>query len=140
MSGFLVCLAPGEASVCPVVSGAGGLGPPAGRAMSRDMFKGGCGLRNSFNRLSGDGWGCIPTQFVVWPEIPQLWSLESVGWGQVLLLMTQARCLPPVRVHADDPPPNIFTTNIFVPRMSHHSPRLPRRPSKPQQMKLLLLP
>lgn len=72
--------------------------------MSRDMFKGGCGLRKSFDRLSADGWGCIPTQFVVWPETSQLWSLESVGWRQVLLLMTQARCLPPVRVHADEPP------------------------------------
>ena len=100
-AGFLV----GGVSTCPLVGGAGSLGPPVGKAMSRGMSRGGCGLRKSFDSLSADGWGCIPIQFVVWPEASQHWSLEAVGWGQVFVLMTQARCQPPARVHADEHSP-----------------------------------
>ena len=68
----------------PLVGGTG-LCPLVGRAMSRGVSRGGCGLRESIGSLSADGWGCIPTQFVVWPEVSQHWSLQVVGWGQVLL-------------------------------------------------------
>ena len=43
-----------------------GLGPLVGKAMSRGMSRGSCGLRKSLGSLSTDGWGCVPTQFVVW--------------------------------------------------------------------------
>ena len=59
-----------------------GLGPLVGKAMSRGMSRGSCGLRKSLGSLSTDGWGCVPTQFVVWPEAFQHWSLQAVGWGQ----------------------------------------------------------
>ena len=61
-----------------------GLGPLVGRAMSR----GGCELRKSLGSLSADGWGCVPTQLVVWLELSQHWYLQAVGWGQVLVLMS----------------------------------------------------
>ena len=32
-----------------------------------------------------DGWGCIPALLVVWPQVSQHWSLQAVGWGQVLV-------------------------------------------------------
>ena len=32
---------------------------------------------------------------IVWPEVSQHWSLQAVGWGQVLVLTIQARCQPP---------------------------------------------
>ena len=32
--------------------------------------------------LSADGWGCIPSLLVVWPEGTQHWSLQAVRWGQ----------------------------------------------------------
>lgn len=34
----------------------------------------------------------------LWPEVPQPWSLQVIGWGQVFVLMMQAICLPPGRV------------------------------------------
>ena len=82
--------------VCPVVDKAGqeagagflerrpsacllvvelGVGPLVGRAMVRH----GCGLRKSSGNLSADGWGYVPTQLVVWPEVSQHWSLQAVG-------------------------------------------------------------
>ena len=51
-----------------------GLGPLVGRAMPRDVSRGGCGLRKSLGSLSVDGWGCIPTLLVVWSE-----ELEPTG-------------------------------------------------------------
>ena len=57
----------GGVSACPLVGGAGSLGPLVGRAMSRGMSRGRCGLIKSSDSLSADGWGCIPIQFVVWP-------------------------------------------------------------------------
>ena len=41
-------------------------------------------LRKTLNSLSADGWGCVPARLVVWPEASQHWSLQAVGWGQVL--------------------------------------------------------
>ena len=46
---------------------------------------GSCGLRKTFGSLSADGWGCVPTLSVLWPEVSPHWSLEGVGWGQVLV-------------------------------------------------------
>ena len=62
-----------------------GLVPLMGRAMSRGLFRGGCALWTSLGRLSADGWVYVPTLFVVWPEASQHWSLQAVGWGQILL-------------------------------------------------------
>ena len=76
-----------------------GLGPLVGRVMSRPVSRGGCGLRKSSGSLSAEGWGCVPTLLVVWPEASWHWTLHAAGWGQVLVLMTQARCLPQARVH-----------------------------------------
>ena len=66
-----------------------GLGLLVGRAVCRGMSRGDCGLRMSLGSLSSDGWGYVPTQLVVWPEVSQHWSLQAVGWGQVLALMNQ---------------------------------------------------
>ena len=66
-----------------------GPGPLVGRAVSRGMSKGGCGLRKTLGSLSADGWGCVPAQFVVCPEASQHWCLWAVGWGQVLALRSQ---------------------------------------------------
>ena len=60
-----------------------GLGPLVGRA----MFRGSSWLRKSLGSLSADGWGCVPVQ-LVWPKASQHWSVQAVGWGQVLVLMT----------------------------------------------------
>ena len=43
-----------------------------------------CVLRKTLSSLSADGWGCVPALLVVWPEASQHWSLQAVGWGQVL--------------------------------------------------------
>ena len=82
-AGFLV----GGASACPLV---GGVGP----LVSRDVSRGGCGLRKPLGSLSTDGWDCVPTLLVVWPEASQHCSLQVVGWDQVLVLISQARCQP----------------------------------------------
>ena len=66
-----------------------GLGPLAGRALPWCESRGDCGLRKSLGSLSADGWGCVPAQLVVWPEASQHWSLQAVGWSQVLVLMIQ---------------------------------------------------
>ena len=72
----------GGTGTCPLVDGAGSL-PLMARAMSRGVFRGSCGLRMTLGTLSADGWGCVPTLLVVWPEASQHWSLQAVGWGQV---------------------------------------------------------
>ena len=48
-----------------------GLDPVVGRAESRGVSRGGCGLRKTLDSLSADGWGCVPTQFVVRAEASQ---------------------------------------------------------------------
>lgn len=60
-----------------------------GRAMSRDMSRGDCGLRKSSGSLS-DGYDCVLTFFSVCPEWSQYWSLQVIGWGPVLVLMSIA--------------------------------------------------
>ena len=73
----------GGTGACPLMVELGLV--PLGRAMSRGVFKGGCGFRMTLGRLSADGWGCVPVLLVVWPEMSQHWSLQAVRWGQFLL-------------------------------------------------------
>ena len=53
--------------------------------MYRGMSRGGYGLRKSFGHLSANGWVCFLSLLFVWPEASQNWSLQAVGWGQVLV-------------------------------------------------------
>lgn len=51
---------------------------------------------------------------ILWPEVPQPWSLQAFGRGQVLVLMMQVICLPPGRVQVGVhspifPPPGFMT-------------------------------
>lgn len=41
------------------------------RAVSRDMSRGGCGLRKTLNNLSDVRWSCVPALLVVWPVWPR---------------------------------------------------------------------
>ena len=59
-----------------------------GLLVGRTMYRGSCGLRKSLGIiLSADGWGCVPTQLVAWPEVSKHWHLQAVGWSQALELM-----------------------------------------------------
>ena len=42
-----------------------------------------------WDSLSADGWGCVPTLLVLQPEVSQHWSLQPVGWNQVLMTKRQ---------------------------------------------------
>ena len=53
--------------------------------MSRPLVRSSCGLRKCLGSLSADGWVCALTLLVVWPEGSQHWTLQAVGWGQVLM-------------------------------------------------------
>ena len=68
------------------------LAPLVSRAISRGMSRGGCGIRKSLGCLSVDEWDCVPAMLVGWPKASQHSSLQAVRWGQVLVLMLQARC------------------------------------------------
>ena len=52
---------------CSLLSGAASC-PSMGRTVSREIFKGNCGLTKTLNSLPADGWGCVPALLVVWPE------------------------------------------------------------------------
>ena len=73
---------------CPLVGGAGS----GGRSWVwwAGLCQGGCELRKPWGSLSA------------WLETSQHWCLRAVGWGQALVLMTQARCLPSMSIHVDD--------------------------------------
>ena len=63
-----------------------GLGPLVGKAKSRGMSRVSCGLRKSLG--PAHGWGCVPTQLVVWPEASQH-GLPAGCWAAwVLALMS----------------------------------------------------
>lgn len=49
-----------------------------GKAVSRDIIRGGCMLRTPLGSLSADGWGCVPVQLVVWLEASQHWCLKQL--------------------------------------------------------------
>ena len=52
---------------CSLLSGAASC-PSMGRTVSREIFKGNCGLTKTLNCLPADGWGCVPALLVVWLE------------------------------------------------------------------------
>ena len=66
--------------------------------MGSAVSRGSCGLRRSLGSLSGERWDCVSAHLVAWPETSQHWSLQAVGWSQILTLMTGGRfskwCLP----------------------------------------------
>ena len=84
------------------------------------LLLGSCLFRTTLSRLSADGWGCVPTLLVVWPE-SQHWSLQAVGWGQVLVRKQQPpRGLMPIntcQTHA---------TSVPVPPVNHSCPLPPQ--------------
>ena len=45
-----------------------GLGCLVGRAVLKDLSRGGYVLRKSLGGLSADEWCCVTAVFVVWPE------------------------------------------------------------------------
>ena len=55
------------------------------RLCQRMCLSGSCVFRKTLSSLSADGWSCVPTLLAVWPEASQHWSLQAVGWGQVLV-------------------------------------------------------
>ena len=72
----------GGTGACLLVGGPA-LVPLVGRTMSRVVFRGGYVPRTTLGNLAADGWGCVSFLLVVWPEVPQHWSLKAVGWDQV---------------------------------------------------------
>ena len=73
-------------------------------------------LSRTLIRLSADGWGCVPSLLVVWPEATQHWSLPGLFGGangrlqegsrlvlprtsaaSVLVLTVRQRDLPPLQ-------------------------------------------
>ena len=109
------------------------------------MSRSGCGLRKPLGSLSTDGWGCVPAQLVVWREVSQHWSLQAVGWVQVLVLMTQAR-YHPTGEHMHMNTPQYVRHQLLCPQREPQpppsSPGDPPRPagmSVPGSVKLLLL-
>ena len=56
-----------------------GLDPLVGRAMSKGMSRGGCGLRKSLCSLSADVWGCVPALLLVWPEESSTGAYRLLG-------------------------------------------------------------
>ena len=38
-------------------------------------------LSKALIQLSADGWGCVPSLLVVWPEVTQSWGLWALWQG-----------------------------------------------------------
>ena len=84
------CLLVGGAVSCPSWAG-----PCQGVCLL-----GSCLFRKTLSSLSADGWGCVPTLLVVWPEASQHWSVQAIGWGQVLVgKWWPSRGLTPMSTH-----------------------------------------
>ena len=47
--------------------------PLVGGALSLGVIRGRCVPGGSLGSLFADGWGCVPTWFVVWPGASQPW-------------------------------------------------------------------
>ena len=62
------CLLVGGTGSCLLVCGAGSY-TSGGRAV----------LGKTLGGLSPDGLGCVPALLVVWPEVSQHWTLQTVG-------------------------------------------------------------
>jgi len=134
---FLAC------GACPLVGGAGSC-PLVGMAVLKDgisVSRGDCGVRKSLSSLSADRWGCVPPLWLVWPEVSHHCSLQAIGWGWVLVLMTQARCLCSIRVPVDDILDISATdTSVHVPRVSYRWPPLPQESLRDHQAGLVQVP
>ena len=78
------------ASACLLVSGVGSW-TSLGRAMSKGMSRCGCGLKKCSGSFSVDGWDCVPSLLVFWPEVSQHWRLLAVRWVQVMVPMSKSR-------------------------------------------------
>ena len=78
-------------------------------------------------QLCADGWGCVPTLLVVWPEASQHWSLQVLGGGQVLVrkwqplggltpVSTPQKCCCQCLCPCSEPqPPPTFTGDPLIP-------------------------
>ena len=75
-------------------------------------------LGKTLSSLSVDGWDCVPALLVVWPEASQHWSLQVIGWGQVLVRKWQ----PPRGLMPMSTPQNYHRQCPC----SHSEPQLPR--------------
>ena len=62
----------GGTAACPLIGGADSH-PSGGCTLSLGVIRGSCGLCGwvVFGSLFADGWGCVPTWFVVWPGASQ---------------------------------------------------------------------
>ena len=77
---------------------------------------GSCVLRKTLNSLFAHGLDCVPP-LAVWPEASNHWSLQAVGWDQVLVRKRQLpRGLMPVSI------PQNYYCSVFVPVVSHSHP------------------
>ena len=100
------------------------LGPLVGRAMSRGMSRGDCGLRKSLGNLPVDGWGCVPGLLVVWPEAFQHWRLQAVLLGPDVGTNDPSRCLPQEEFMQLSTS-QYLATSVHMPSVSHSWPQPP---------------
>ena len=75
-----------------------GPGPLVGKAMSRGVSIGSCGLRKSLGSLSAGGRGCVPAQLVVWPEASHPALAPTGYWVGPGLGANEPRCWLPAAV------------------------------------------
>ena len=85
-----------------------GLDPLVGKAMSRGVSRGGCGLRKSLGCLSASGQSSVPILLIVWPEVSQHWSLQAVWVGPGLVANDSSKGLA------------VSLQQEFIPRYVHH--------------------
>ena len=98
--------------------------PLVGRGMSR----GGSRHRKSLGSPSTHGWGCVPTQFAFWPEESQHWSLQAIGWSQILV----PKCQPPEKLTQMNAPQYVCHQCLCPqgePQLPSASPGDPPRPA-----------
>ena len=69
----------------PLVGGAGSCPFGVQGRVRGGCFLGTCLFKETLSSLSVDEWCCVPPLLVIWPEASQHWSLQTVGWGQVLV-------------------------------------------------------
>ena len=50
-----------------------------GWAVSKMCLRGGCRLKKTFGNFSVDGWVCVSSLLVIWPEASQPWSQRLLG-------------------------------------------------------------
>ena len=75
-------------------------------------------VNSVISSLSADGWGCVLCLLVVWPEASQDWSLQAIGWGQVLVRkVTTSR-----RAHTNEVLLGTTVASVFASTVSHKRP------------------